>query len=69
MDLVVGDEVLTSADVRLGKAIEEFNSTLSHFCSSVGFRTFEIVSQTLNAVQGNAFGSMQVFNCRTSSKF
>ena len=62
MNIVVGDEALTSVEVQLGKAVEEFNSTLSHFTSCVVFQTFEIGSQTLDAVQGKFFGSMQVSN-------
>lgn len=54
MDLVAGDETLTSADTRLRKAVEEFNSTLAHFSHGVGFQTFAIGSQTLDAVHGNA---------------
>jgi hypothetical protein len=59
MTIIAGDDALTSVDTRLGNAVQEFNSTLSHFSSGVGFRTFEIGSQTLEAVQGIAFPDLE----------
>ena len=47
-----GEEALISVEVRLRNAVEEYNSTLAHFSHGVGFRSFGLVSQTLDAVQG-----------------
>ena len=58
MTIIAGDDALTSVDTRLGNAVQEFNSTLSHFSSGVGFRTFEIGSQALDVVQGRDFLSL-----------
>jgi len=59
MDIVAGEEKLKSADPRLQNAVEEFNSTLTHFSHGVGFRTFEIGSQTLDEVLGNSLRVVQ----------
>ena len=58
MTVMFGDEDLTSVENNLGKAVQEFNSTLWHYTSVVGFRTFEIGSQTLDVVQGRDFLSL-----------
>ena len=41
--VVMGDDALTVVEVGLRDAVDEFNSTLSHFGHGIGFRTYEIV--------------------------
>jgi len=55
MDVIAGDKALTSVDTRLKNAVEEFNSTLAHFSHDIGFRTFELGSETLDVVHGRTF--------------
>ena len=48
--LVKGTERFDAVDMALRTAVEEFNTTLSHFGHSVGFRTFEVVEGTAQSL-------------------
>jgi hypothetical protein len=59
--IVKGDHQIEEVDSALAESIQEFNSALSTFGHSVGFRTYQVASQslevgtrTLEMVQGKA---------------